>query len=583
MGPDSLPANAAGCSSADIIAVSQDALDGSKPLRYWLASGGIVIVPGLPLLEAPAYVPASAILQTAKSGKVPIIKLTGRPNGQTLLAHGAMPLVYEQRVGLGKVIYLAFNPSDRALLKQPAYDILWRQILQSACSGRAARHVDGPWDATWLERMSRQGMKVDPPKVHMIASFLGAYILLLIPVNYFVLRRLRRKELAWITIPALVIIFSLFAYAAGSVSREKKLIAGYAQVFETAAGSGAAEYHGNLSLMSPNRSRHTIEFPDPSALVSDTGFGGSAGAFPILQSVRPKQSVILPDTHLFMWSVRTLAFQGIRPMPGIVSADLTTDGARVKGTISSSLSFPLKDCILYGDRFEKEIGELLPGAIIRIDEPYKLVFKGVRNRPYDQHIRHFPWNTRLTELNPERLTLSGTPESKDGRIPIEGAKVDLSFDISYVHIYPRWVNGPDGKVTGSVAGVTSDHDSYYGSTVINGSKAIHDGRLEATIQLFRNTDCVMQYRLPPFAALAGLSLYLGLDHPAPIQAQAFDNQAQKWVELGSLSKSGRLPIPNPRRVIGRGGVVEIRLKSTDTQTSTSVNVNARLEFQGRVK
>lgn len=583
--PDSLPANAAGASSADIIVVSQDDLYGSRPLRGWLVSGGIVIVPGIPVVEAPTSVPASAILGKAAPGLVPVIKLTGRPNGRTLVASGSMPLIYEQRVGLGKVIYLAFNPSDRALLRQPAYDNLWRQILLSACSGRTPVANGGSWFAnTWLQDLSRQGMVARPPKVYMVAAFLGAYILLLVPINYFILRRLRRKELAWATIPALVIIFSLAAYVAGSVSREKKLMAASSQVYEMIAGSGAARYHGNLSLFSPNRSRHTIEFPDPSALVSDTGFGGSAGSFPILQSLRARENLVLPNADLFMWSVRTLEFDGIRPVTGTVSANLTTDGTRVKGTISSSLPFPLKDCILYGDRFHKEIGDLLPGAVLSVDEPFKLVTKGARWKPLARrYASSFAWRIRFMESSPDRLTLSGRAGWTDGQVYIEGAKVDVPFDMAYIHIYPRWVNGPDGKVTGSIAGATSDHSSYYGSPTGDTEKEPRSVRLETTFGLGRDSTCYAQYRLPPLIALYGLSLVVGLDKPVAVSAQVYDNLAEKWVNIGSgNATSVRYAVPNPKRMVGLGGIVQIKLKRAHDNGSP-VQVNARLAFQGKVQ
>ena len=566
----------------DIIAASQDMLELSRPLRDWLASGGIVIIPGLPVLEATMSVPASAILGKAVPGKAPVIKLFGRPNGRTLLASGAQPLIYEQRVGLGTVIHLAFNPSDPALMNKPGYDDLWREILQSACSGRSA-NSSNEYAAAWIEESSRQGMDIKPPKVPLVAGFLGGYILLVVPVNYFVLRGLRRKDLAWITIPVLVIIFSFAAYVAGSMSRGHKLIVKSSQVFEMPAGSVVARYHGNLSLFSPNRTRHTIQFPDPSALVSDTGYGGSAGAFPILQSVRTKKNLLLPDTDLFMWAVRTLAYQGIRRMPGTVSADLITDGTRIKGTITNNLTFPLKDCVLYGDRFEKEIAELPSGAKVSIDEPFRSVAKSVPQAPSDKYLQSFPLRTKFADVNPNRLTLSGRPEWADAPVPAEGTNVDMPLDMAFIHIYPRWVNGADGKVTGSVAGLAVDCFSTYASSLKSKTKGTRDVRLDRPVWVPPNANCSMQYQLPPFAELMGLSLYLGLSEPAVVYAQVYDHASGKWVDIGGVrSGSGKLPIPTPGRIIGRGGIVQIRLKRPHDEPSP-VNVDARLEFQGRVK
>jgi len=517
---------------------------------------------------------------------VTIIKLNGRPNGRTLLAHGSTPLVYEQRVGLGKIIYLAFNPSDRALLGQPGYESLWRQILLSACSGRPATYADSPLNSSNIEELSREGMTANPPKTPMVAAFLGSYILLLVPINYFVLRRLRRKELAWITIPALVVVFSLAAYAAGSASREKKLVARSAQVIEMVAGSEVAAYHGDLSLLPPNRGRQTIRFPDPSALVSDTGFGGSAGVFPALESVQTRENVVLPDADLFMWSVRTLGFQGIRPAPGKISADLTTDGTRVRGTISSKLPFPLKDCILYGDRFHKVIGDMAPGAVVRIDEPRKSITKAARREPINKkQATNFAWRIVCSEPIPDSLTLSGIPEWAEAQTPVPGAKVNPPSDMAFIRIHPKWVNGPDGKVTASIAGTTSDRSSYYGSAAGGTDKGPRTIRLDTKISLDENTDCVMQYQLPSLAAPPFLSLYLELGRPASIRAQVYDNLSEKWVDIGSANtQSPRFAIPNPQRVIGLGGVVQVKIGCLDERgMSKPLDVYPRLAFQGQLK
>src|SRR5205085_852445 len=60
---------------------------------------------------------------------------------------------------------------------------------------------------------------LDLPEPLGIAIFLLVYILLIGPVNFIVLRRMRRAELAWITIPALVLIFSVGAYLIGYQSK----------------------------------------------------------------------------------------------------------------------------------------------------------------------------------------------------------------------------------------------------------------------------------------------------------------------------------------------------------------------------
>ena len=48
------------------------------------------------------------------------------------------------------------------------------------------------------------------PPVSRIAWFLALYVFFLVPLNYAVLRLIDRRELAWVTIPVIVVAFSLW-------------------------------------------------------------------------------------------------------------------------------------------------------------------------------------------------------------------------------------------------------------------------------------------------------------------------------------------------------------------------------------
>ena len=528
----------------DIIAVWQDTLRGSQPLQNWVASGGIAIVP----------------LGNSTVSAIP---------GRTLVSQ---PLVKEQRVGLGRIIYL--DPSDSALDEH-----LWRQILQAGSTDNkaVASFKRSYYYYDQLGDLSRQGMDARPPRVTGILGFLGLYILLLVPANYFTLKRFRRKELAWVTIPSLVIIFSVTAYVAGSASREKRLVANSAQVWETTAGSDVARYFGKLSLFSPNRSRHAIEFADPSALVWDTAFGRSEASYPILQSVRGR-NLVMPKTDLFMWSTRTLAYEGVCRMPGTISADLTTDGMRIRGTIANNLPFALKDCVLYGDRFMKEIGQLRPGETMRIDQEFQ------RRIPYNRSLSWWPvgglmWNEWLTGVPPDQLILSGLPEGQITDARIDGEKVESPTNIAFIHIYPRW---QEGFVSGSIGGTVGDTNPHY-RTWKTGEDT-YTLSLETSYTFHTpNAMIEVQYRLPANLASPRLFLDVQAGQPIIIRPQVYDIEAGKWVGIGKLeSGSGRLVIRNPERVIAPGGIVRARLVRSGGP-GDDASVLARLAFEGRAK
>ncbi len=78
------------------------------------------------------------------------------------------------------------------------------------------------WDLALEAAKSLTGLSL--PLSWMVCGFLGLYVIILGPVNLFFLNKLRRRELAWVTIPVLVVVFSGIAFILGSQLRGGKPI-----------------------------------------------------------------------------------------------------------------------------------------------------------------------------------------------------------------------------------------------------------------------------------------------------------------------------------------------------------------------
>jgi hypothetical protein len=86
------------------------------------------------------------------------------------------------------------------------------------------------------------------PSLNLIALFTLGYVLLLVPINYLVLKRLDRKELAWLTTPAIIVLFSVGSYAIGASTRAHIVSFNRVAVLETQAGSDRAYGLANGAL-----------------------------------------------------------------------------------------------------------------------------------------------------------------------------------------------------------------------------------------------------------------------------------------------------------------------------------------------
>src|SRR5205823_8656476 len=104
------------------------------------------------------------------------------------------------------------------------------------------------------------------PRPLVIGLFLLLYIVIIGPVNFIVLRRLRRTELAWATVPALVILFAVGAYLLAYQSKGGQLVMVRANIYQTVPELHSANSTQMLGLFSPVRRTYRLQTAANSAV-----------------------------------------------------------------------------------------------------------------------------------------------------------------------------------------------------------------------------------------------------------------------------------------------------------------------------
>ena len=631
MGPEPPLDRAIGYAGVDIVAVSSRDFGQNRPLREWVNAGGTAMILGtadgtgnpdtgglLPVIPLDTVgIPASSILgKPGYPGAVTAIRCETKPGARVIAEYQGMPLVVERPLGLGKVVYVAFDTWSPALRDSIEYAPFWGRVLHASAS--RGQVLDGftacePYRDR-LAAASSAGMNISPPRVGLMAGFFGLYVLLLVPVNYYVLKKLRRKEWAWVTIPALVMVFSVSAYCVGSMNRDKHVKLQTIAVAETAAGSDVAAHIGRVSLFSPSKDAYDMEFAGPPVVVSDVESDESRSAWPALQVVEDTASLLLPDTDVYMWSTRTLVVRGIGGLGGKVSADLITDGTRVRGVITNGFPFTLRHATLYGERLRQEIGVLKPGQAFRVDcelrdgaAPKSMQTEGV---PWPYGESHLGMREQVRYAVASNVKRSGDTilvawmDAPLWQLSIPGADA-AAKDVSaiLIHIRPEWRPRSNGQIAGSVGFrayqvIASDDGGYR-----RGDPGSDGEARSLTVGLDYDT-VIADFELPIdgySGVLDRLSLTcdVGMDtphrHPGmrpragwPVQAtvQAYDYHAGTWRRVSDIADPGalRLPIGWFKDAVGPGGIVRVRFTENQNGKSPFLQVdNLRLEFEGRMK
>ena len=185
----------------------------------------------------------------------------------------------------------------------------------------------------------------------LLSGFLILYIVLIVPVNYLVLKKLDRRELAWITAPALVFLFSGASYAAASAIKGGSLTVNRAVVYEMIANTDTATGYGQFTLYSPRRAAYAISIGDPNdsanpyrnTLPTETFRNGRASG-PTDLTVRRDASTTLQNVAIPIWDTRSFSLPVSGSLGGGIEARVTLQNGSLNYLITNHTKYDLHGC-----------------------------------------------------------------------------------------------------------------------------------------------------------------------------------------------------------------------------------------------
>jgi len=288
--------------------------------------------------------------------------LVGAPGGQ--------PLVVEGQYGAGKIVELLFDPlaeplstsdsglaalswtvaMDRALLTQPSAAQAVKGVLGGPVNGPGVPPGVGAYNSPEdLYSVLGNTPAGAVPPVGLIGGLLVLYVLLAGPVNYAALKGMRRRELMWITVPAVSIAFTGTAYLAGLGQHGVNFLDSEVQVVRVAP-DGALEVQAYHGIFTPRRGDFTVTVPAntmaSTALSINVG-GGSASESAVVDNQSRPRVVMQNSAYDSMRTLQTLTVGRAPAQPTAgVEAHLRLSNGRILGTIRNTGDRPLQQLLL---------------------------------------------------------------------------------------------------------------------------------------------------------------------------------------------------------------------------------------------
>ena len=197
--------------------------------------------------------------------------------------------------------------------------------------------------------------------IPLLCSSILLYVIFLGPVNYIVLRKRKRRELAWITIPALVILFSGLSFVFGSRMRGDQPVLNRLSVVNIIPKVEKARIDSVVGIYSPHRTNFDLEISGPML-----GRGLDHEPWTVIHS---EDGIRFPDLHFDVGGLRKIALEGEIDAP-LFEQDLTLDITSefvLKGTITNASLLALQNAMLITPFGGQTIGDINPGETIDLN------------------------------------------------------------------------------------------------------------------------------------------------------------------------------------------------------------------------
>jgi hypothetical protein len=309
-------------------------------------------------------------------------------------SESGVPLIVRTARGFGQVIFVAADLdelplrkwSDRPQLVAKLLDLPTSRKEESKDSSAMMHYGYSDISGQMRSALDRfTGVRLVP--FWLVAGLIVIYILLIGPGDYFFLRKVvGRMEWTWVTFPVIVLLVCVASYVLAYRLKGDQLRVNQFDLVDVDAASGRTRGATWLNVFSPRMESFNFsvqprtldggQVPDARVWMAWLGLPGSA-----LGGMNPHANGPLLWTEQFryasdldglfgvpiqVWSTKSLTARWEGPNTACPEADLSETDQVLSGSITNTLSFPLRRCILACGGSVYELGDLQPNQAERI-------------------------------------------------------------------------------------------------------------------------------------------------------------------------------------------------------------------------
>jgi hypothetical protein len=588
-----------------------------RALDRWVAGGGTLVVLGGPDWQArtAAFRNLLPVTDLASLDRAPLASLASLSGGQTIpsgatatiasgtlrdgaialarLADGGAPVVAATSHGAGRVAFVAADLAADPLRSWDGASLLLSRLIPD---NRATLQFGGgaPFQndvASQIAGALTNIPALEVPPAELLLVVIVGYILLIGPISYIVLRRRDRRDLAWVTAPLLVVVFSAGTYGIGWTLKGSQVIVNEIAIVRTTTDGGAASVQTYAGVFSPSRSSYDLTVHADALLsaVQNQGFGvrDTANAPYVVEQGDPAH---LRGLAVSVFGLQAMQADSIVPYQPDLDVDWHLDGSALAGTVRNRSDHTVEDVAVISQGSGVMVGTLQAGE----QRDFRLNAAQFGGMPASEQVygsSGFDQSSPAQRLVAVRRQVLDSLLGYGSKFPIpamagptgagqsgpmvvgwrnEVTPVAVDVDGLSPQHYRQAVEVVSGRPTLGSGAVTLGSGSLAVDVVsTSGDAAEQPGGV-----MLSNGEAVFRISLPLEASglrPSAMTLLAGQDPsvifaggvagglPPGLRFAVLRSQSDTWEDLGAIGATGQVSVSDPAAAISASGQVMVRL------------------------
>lgn len=232
--------------------------------------------------------------------------------GNTNLSADGAPLAVTRQVGVGNVIYVAFDPSLEPFVSWQGSEAVFARLLQSSLIPMQMGFVINADNSFWnLSNLVDQFPSIKPPNFTLLLVMFVCYMVLAAPVLYVILRKTDRREWTWWLVPVLSIATGIAIFYFGAA--DKRTVSAHTVQTVELSSQGGGFKSGAFAIFMPSGGTVKAQFDDTVNIktYSSDGGSGTVNLNGSNQVISDEDKTTVQWRSVSYWSTRKARFEDI--------------------------------------------------------------------------------------------------------------------------------------------------------------------------------------------------------------------------------------------------------------------------------